>query len=268
VPRQGTKDGDELYATAVLAAALGAVVTPHDDGSRQSMFDLVITYPGGRKACAEVVSTRNRQTMAQAHAVNKLGYTKHQDLTRMWMVRFVEGARLKVILPDLPGLLAQFEQDRIDNVGYGDDEAVVAQLRALQLSSVWSYEPTEKHPPGFYLYPAATGAWVGDGDSIVRECDAFLTATPDVASKLALSGMTERHAVVLVTVDWLGPLSAIESGAMPKIAPILPDGVDCLWLVALEGSSNRAIYWMEGTWREFLLSAANLDAVGLRRSAQ
>ena len=127
------------------------------------------------------------------------------------------------------------------------------------MARCWSHPPTQLHPPGFYLNARATAAFVGDGDDAVRACDEFLAVTTDVPAKLLASGMTERHAVVLVTVDWLGPFSSIEGGVLPKIAPTLPNGVDCLWMVTLKSPPIRAIYWLgDGVWRETVLLQEHL----------
>jgi hypothetical protein len=106
----------------------------------------------------------------------------------------------------------------------------------------WAQSPTQRYPPGFYLNQLPSSVYAPDGDDAMRACDGFWAVIPDVPGKLLASGMTERHAVVVVTVDWLGPFSSIVDGALPKIAPTLPDGVDCLWIVTLKSPPIRAIY--------------------------
>src|SRR2546430_16426217 len=104
-----------------------------------------------------------------------------------------------------------------------------------------------------------TAAFIGDGDSVVRACDEFWAYIQDVPAKLLASDMTERH---VVTVDWLGPFGSIESGATPQIAPTLPHGVDCLWMVTLKSPPIRAIYWRgEGMWRDVVLHQDHLAAL-------
>jgi hypothetical protein len=96
----------------------------------------------------------------------------------------------------------------------------------------------------------------------VQACDEFLAVTPDVAGKLLASGLPERHVVVAVTVDWLGPFSSIEAGALPKTAPALPEGVDCLWMVTLKQPPVRAIYWLgDRVWRDIVLAQEQLMAL-------
>jgi len=126
-------------------------------------------------------------------------------------------------------------------------------------------DATVGHPPGFYLWPVTKGAaWPGDGDAIVRECDQFLSTVPDVSAKLAASGLSERHAVVVVTVDWFQLFASVEYGALPAIPPSLPEGVDCLWLITLKSPPIRAAYWLgDRTWRGTTLTADHLGMAEL-----
>ena len=75
VEQLSIKAGDELLARVLLHHVLGAVVTQHDDGSAPSMYDLDVAYPDGRRAAAEVVSTRDAQAMSLAAATPDLGWS-------------------------------------------------------------------------------------------------------------------------------------------------------------------------------------------------
>ena len=80
------KAGDELLARVLLQHVLGAVVTQHDDGSAPSMYDLDVAYPDGRRAAAEVVSTRDARAMSLAAATQREIYTDVAALTSTWFV--------------------------------------------------------------------------------------------------------------------------------------------------------------------------------------
>jgi hypothetical protein len=260
--RPQTKHGDELLARAVMRAVLGVPVERHDDQTRRGMYDLAVSYPDGRRAAAEVVSTRDRRALELSAAAGKLGYVRRPELTRKWIVLVDPGARLKQLARVVPAHLAQLEQDGIHRLRRTFRDPWPAGLRTLGVVSCVSMPPTRKHPPGFYLNPYPTAAWSPPGDEVVRACDEFLAVTPDIAAKLLASGLTERHAVVVVTVDWLGPLISIEDGAMPTAAPTLPGGVDCLWMVTLRTPPIRAIFWLgDGVWRDIVLTQHQLDAL-------
>jgi hypothetical protein len=161
----------------------------------------------------------------------------------MWVALVDPGAPLEELARAASDLLAQLEQDGVEQLRTFRDPSP-PELRSLGVTRRWSQSPTQLYPPGFYFNPLPTGALVGDGDDAVRACDEFWAVTPDVPAKLLASGMTEPDAVVAVTVDWLGPFSSIAAGALPKIAPTLPNGVDCLWMVTLKLPPIRAIYWL------------------------
>jgi len=258
VNRLETKHGDELLARLMMRAVLGTQVIQHDDQSRLAMCDLMVNYPDGRRAAAEVVSTRDREAIGLWAATRKVGYVPRPELTKMWVILVAPGARLKALKRAAPDLLAQLERDSIEQLRTFRDPWP-PELRSLGVARCWSQSPPQPYPPGFYLNPLPTGASVPDGDDAVRACDEFLAVTPDVPAKLLASGMTQRHAVVLVTVDWLGPFSSIMNGALPKIAPTLPNGVDCLWMVTFKSPPIRAIYWLgDGVWRDTVLLQEHL----------
>src|SRR5262249_41112338 len=159
-----------------------------------SMYDLTVHYPDGRRAAAEVVSTRDNRAMAQFVAARNRGYTRDARLARSWRVRVDEGARLKRVAAGIVPLLQRLERDGVDYVRRGASLQYDDDLGLARVDSCWSFDPTVKHSPGFYLWPVTKGAWVGEGEDIVRECDQFLPTVPDVPAKLVASGLSERHA--------------------------------------------------------------------------
>lgn len=259
--RAVTKHGDEALARMVLSTALGVRVEQHDDGSRPSMFDLLITYPDGRRAAAEVVSTRDPHALGLAAAIHKRGYTPCPELARTWMVWVTPQARIKDLARVAPAHLAQLERDGVDRLPRDWHPAWPAELRSLGAASCRSSPPTRDRPAGFHLVQYPSGVWSPPGDVVVQEADKFLAATHDVSAKLLASGLTERHAVLVVTVDQLGPFVAIKDGALPARSPTLPNGVDCLWMITMSMPPIRAVYWLgDGEWHNIVLTQAELDS--------
>jgi len=259
IRQASSKDSDEQLAGLLLSVVLGVQVRQHDDGSRPSMYDLDLTHSDGRQGAAEVVSTRDRHEIAQLAAATKLGYIWDPHLTRFWWVQVDERANLKRIRPSVGRFLLSLEQQGIDRVPRNSWGNLRERLTEISVEQCWSREPTERHPPGFYLMPGPKGAWGGDGEKIVREADDFMSTVPDVAAKLSASGASERHAVVVVTVDRFEFFVALESGQVPTTPPKLPAGVDCLWLVTLKTPPLQAVYWMgDGPWAGLSLTAEQL----------
>jgi hypothetical protein len=66
--------------------------------------------------------------------------------------------------------------------------------------------------------------------------------------------------VVIVTVDRFEFFVALENGHVPTTSPVLPDGIDCLWLVTLKAPPLQAVYWTgDGPWAGVSLTAEQLD---------
>jgi hypothetical protein len=159
--------------------------------------------------------------------------------------------------PYVPPLLRQLESQGIEKVADSDHGDVRLILKKLGIESCSSTQPTAKHPPGFYLMPNVLTAWVGSGDDVVQFCESFLT--DDVGSSKAdklrrAETADERHVVIILTADQLGPHTAVDTGELPTHPPDLPQGVDWLWVIASKSPPVRAVYWSPaGQWSETLV---------------
>jgi hypothetical protein len=252
-----TKDADEELGRRVIQLALRVPVIQHDDRGGTSEYDLKILYPGGRAGAAEVVSTRDQARMSLTTAAGKRGYTRCSELTRLWIVEAFLGTNIRENAKGIRALLIQLEQAGADRLTRADRHPLTTIMLDLGIGSCWSSAPTSKHPPGFYVTPDASAAWVGDGESARKFCEEFLAdeKQADVLAKLRRAEADERHAVIILTADELGPFTAIDSGALPTSAPILPPEVDWLWTVALHSLPARAVFWRpDGPWSEVVMT--------------
>lgn len=244
------KARDELLARVLLQHVLGAIVTQHDDGSAPSMYDLDVAYPDGRLAAAEVVSTRDAQAMSLAAATQREVYTDVAALTLTWFVTMRPEAHVRTLRRRLPAVLTDLERCGVSHVAYRSFESHQMGLADLGVAACSSTSASQRRP-GFYLLSDWRSEWGGEGDDIVRRCDAFIQSVPDVTQKLLASRRPERHIVIVVTPDWVGPFGGIQHGPLPGMAPTLPDGINGVWLVTLRESPIRALYWRDGdVWRE------------------
>ncbi len=242
-----TKDADEELAQLFLASVLHVPVTVHDRRSGHSTYDLEIRYPDRRHGAAEVVSTRAKKQAAQLGAVHRAGYTADRRLRHTWIARVPPDTVISRVLPVLPEFLAELERAGITGLSrnrYHGPE-MHERLRSLHISSCLAYPPTAGHQPGFYVYPEATGTWVGDGEEIRLFCEEFLSdaAQADVLGKLAGSGADERHAVVIATHGQLGLHTAVDLRLTPSQAPDLDRCVGWLWVIASQNLPVRGCYW-------------------------
>ncbi len=252
-----TKDTDEALATRVIQLALHVPVIQHDDRAGTSEYDLKILYPGGRTGAAEVVSTRDQARMSLTTAAGKRSYTPCGELTRLWIVSAFPGTNIRKNAKGMRALLVQIEQAKADRLTRSDRHPLTTVMLDLGIGSCWSSAPTPKHPAGFYVTPDALAAWVGDGESARKFCEEFLAdeKQADVLAKLRRAEADERHAVVILTADVLGPFTAIDGGALPTSAPVLPPEVDWLWAVAAHSLPARAVFWRPGgPWSEVVMT--------------
>lgn len=252
-----TKDADEELATRVIQLALHVPVIQHDDRAGTSEYDLKILYPGGRTGAAEVISTRDQARMSLTSAAGKRGYAWCSELTRLWIVSAFPGTNIHKNAKGIRALLAQLERAKANRLSRADRHPLTTIMLDLGIGSCWSATPTPKHPPGFSVTLDAFGAWVGDGGSVRKFCEEFLAdeKQADVLAKLRQAEADERHAVIILTADELGPLTAIDDGALPTSAPALPPEVDWLWVVASHSLPARTVFWRPGgPWSEIVMT--------------
>lgn len=173
-------------------------------------------------------------------------------------VMVADEANLRRVQPEIGPLLADLEQRGLDRLrlGYGD---LRERARSISVESCWSFEANGQRPPGYRLVLRPKGAFEGDSERIVREIDRFLPTVPDVAAKLRTSGLPETHAVVVVTPDRFDLFVTLDSEQMPVTAPLLPEGVDGLWLLAFKSAPMRAVYWLGDGWRRVTLTDDHLS---------
>jgi hypothetical protein len=192
------------------------------------------------------VSTCTQEHAAQLTAVRRAGYTVDRRLTHSWIARVPPETMISRVRPVLPEFLKELEQNGITDLSNYRDHGpgLRERLRRLHVSSCLAYEPTDGHPPGFYVYPEATACWVGDGEEIPRFCEEFFCdpAQSDVVAKLA-AGTDERHAVVIATSDQFGLHTAVDVGPTPSQPPHLDASADWLWVIASQAPPIRGCYW-------------------------
>jgi hypothetical protein len=250
---RSTKDADEELACLVLGAVLDTRVKRVDKSPLQGHHDLEIYYSDDRLGAGEVVSTRDPIWMKLVDAFSGRGYTKCAELTRLWFVVVKPKTSLKKMQSHVPSLLDRLESQRIDKVsssGHGDIQDM---LKRLGIDFCSSSQPTAKHPPGFYLMPNARAAWVGNGENVRQFCEDFLADKPgrSKVDKLRRAKADERHLVIILTMDQVGPHTAVDTGELPVNPPDLPQGIDWLWVIASKSTPIRTIYWNPVTqWSE------------------
>lgn len=251
-----TKHQDEALARLVLSRVLDTRVECVDKGPVQGHHDLEIYYPNERLGAGEVVSTRDPKWRKLLDAIFRRGYTECSDLGRLWLVTVRKTTRLNRMQAQVPSLLRQLEGRGIAKISRGSHGDMQVKLKEMGIASCFSSPPTAKHPPGFYLLTDGLGGWVGDGESVRRFCEDFLAGPgKSKVEKLRRAIADERHAVIILTMDEVGPHTAVDTGELPTNPPNLPSGVDWLWVIASDTMPIRTIYSNpSGQWSDVVLS--------------
>ncbi len=226
-----------------------------DKDGRQGAYDLRFVIDG-RSVAVEVKRLVNQQFRRATAAADQAGYTLDDRMTRSWHAWLEFSASWKAVRAEIPALLVELEE--IDWQGRRPRETQVGRpivhdsLARLGVVNVFSFDPTEKHPPGFYLMPSPWGGGVPGIDTL----PAFVArklASQDVGKllqQLAAADADERHAFLFVGWEHMEHicLSRAEQVDLPDTDPALPPPIDGVWLASTEAGS-RLIAWLpDGGW--------------------
>lgn len=167
---------------------------------------------------------------------SKTGYVTCPDLSRSWTVDLDHTANWKQARLTLPHLLTELED--LGWPGGGDFwrlRSVASGLRVrieeLGVESAWPIAPTEMHPPGFYLMPAAWGGGVPGIDTLPEFVEQQLASESmsKLRRQLAAADTEERHAFFVVGWEHMIISHLTDaSEALPTSAPNLVEGIDAV----------------------------------------
>jgi hypothetical protein len=255
---------EEEWAAQMIAAALGAEVEQHDDGSRDAMHDLDIVYDDGARAAVEVTAAADGESIELWNLMNGGGRWVEADLTGGWMVSLVPGARANRLRKELPALLRLLEESAVEEARVGTSRITsYAAAMAASLGIAHLQRSNTEFPGSIYitldLPMERTGGFVADtGDALAPWVSHFLEseARRDVRHKLWSSGADERHAFLLLPgfaeADFgVTDLLMRDRAPLPEIPPALPREVTHVWVVST-WSSGSGMRWAPGDrWSHF-----------------
>ena len=239
-------------ARQCIEATLGVTAELWDAGGRQGACD-VRYVTGSRVVVVEVKRVVDSAFRAASAAADSAGYTRDGRLRSVWHVYVDHGHRMKPVRSRAGELLAPLDAMRWNGAGRRFHELrIIApeihrELDRLGVRHVFALEPTEKHPPGFYVMPNMLSYWVPDVDDLPAIASRVLA--DDLAEKLrdqlARAEADERHAFLFFGAfenAAAGPLR--EPGdTLPSAAPTLPAPIDGLWITSDERGA-RVIAWL------------------------
>ncbi|MFC5290941.1 hypothetical protein ACFPM7_28155 [Actinokineospora guangxiensis] len=241
----------EEEARARVEAFLGVPVVQHDDQTAPSMPDLRIEYTDRDRGAVEVVRDAQPQAVELSNAIGANGYREDvPGVARIWTAQLHPQARVRRVWAQLPALLAELERLGLRELTGSPFHFNPLEYQLFQMG-VEHVLGGDGPTSAIALCGAVGVAWDGSYDFLGQWASTVLQENADVASKLSRSGFAERHAYIYATVagdmtayralmDKPLPGSAEVVGGLPASDPVLPDGVDALWLSGL----GRTIVWL------------------------
>jgi hypothetical protein len=255
---------DEVRAKTLIAASLGREVHHHDDGSRDSMYDLRIGPVDQPSVAIEVIGavnplfTRTWNAGAAQGPVKKLGKTD-------WLLFLADGVAPEPLRRRLGGLVRRMEAARWHGQEGRHDLSVHRKDKLAQdlvAAGIVATYCTDREGSGIVRFgqdgdggsPDHSGATVGPWISEFLHHE----DREDVLGKLAASGAAERHVFVHVAfkgapfATWNYLAGPIER--LPASEPNLPPVVDQVWIwsgLSAQDRPARGIRWTGSSWATF-----------------
>lgn len=240
---------EEIRARELLSRALGAHVSSHDDGSRDSMYDLSIHLPGGDEP-VEVVTVQNPGYIRFSDALNRRERRLPAPVLRhQWMAGLRHSARVKNLDKVLVGELSKLEEKHELTGGFVPVPDVLARHGVYYLS-------VGDYAAGEVLF--GEEGWSVPPEKCPRVLHDFVERTlarePDVVAKLLSVPSGRRHAFIWLGLEANEPASGFlaRRGEWPDLASGALDvdpGVTDVWVVSFEANA-RFMHWTEGVWTD------------------
>lgn len=256
--------GEEIWAAQMIEAAVVAPVTHHDDGSAPGLFDLRIDYPNRQAAAVEVTACVDSDSLELWKLINPPSERWIDDaLDGGWMVSVLPTARANRLRRELPPLLRQMESAGSAHFRsrlWTEDE-LDQPLRSLGITAL--HQGQTDFPGSIYVtieQPLERmGGWVADhGEALSRWAGVFLREPQqrDVLTKLGRSGLSERHAFVIVTGFPAADFDVTEllmrnDAPLPEAPPELPAEVTHFWVVSTWASGTGMRWSPDAQWQRF-----------------
>lgn len=207
----------------------------------------------GRTVIVEVKRIVDSNYMSLSKASSVRGYTRDARLNRLWTVALDWDGSIKRTAQSLVEFLMKLESAQLWH-GFRDaifnfDRGLYAVAKRYKISHVCSMEPTEKHPPGYYLKSAAWGGCAPVTSSLAEFAEDRLRSEKLAKLRTQLSRnlvtADERQAFLIVCLTDLMhmPLTSDADGELPEVVPSLPDPIDAVWLVS-DRANARIVAWL------------------------
>lgn len=245
---------EKWVATCIEQALPGVSVSLHDDGSRDSMYDLDLSRGGHRFGACEVTAAADSTTIEFWSVLNRTdGRWIDPLLQGGWALTVDPAAKVKDLKRDLPSVLRSLE-------GNPNDPAAQAKLKSLGIQD--ACQGGTSFPGSIYVMPwqdtSRTGGVVSENaNGVVNWFNGWVSTDEQMhnVEKLRRSGAAEKHLAVVLPAFTPAPFEAVDplmrdDVLAPDIAPRLPDGITHVWVMST-WTVGVGFRWDSTAWEPF-----------------
>lgn len=245
---------EEVVAARFLEEFYGVPVEVHDDGSRDSMFDLQADLPDGSTLAVEVVRLVKGQWMALWNTGPAKGPFEI-NVKGGWQVGIEDHGRVKDVLARLPEFIKEMESNGTTSFHSGSSFMMRSLYKQSKSLGIYSVRQASWLESGLVSVQMTGKAFTfnDEGLGVADWLTKYLNSEEikDVRFKLGQSSAERREVFVWVgftfkepqvEVYLRGPLKSFPDGEIR-----MPEEVTGVWLVGHPG--NGAVKF-DGTWHK------------------
>lgn len=247
--------GAEKWVAECIERALpGVTVSLHDDGTRNSMYDLNLARDGAVFGACEVTAAADQQCIEFWNVLNKNnGRWQEPTIQGGWGLEVEPSAKVRDLKRRLPTLLRTLESSPDDIDAHQD-------LKALGVK--FAHRGGTDFPGSIYVVPwqdpsRMGGAVPENANGVVRWLSSWISAPEQLhnVEKVRQSGAAEGHLAVLLPAFAAAPFGAIDAlmrdgVAEPDVVPQLPSGITHVWVMST-WNSGAIFHWDSRAWKSF-----------------
>lgn len=249
---------EEEFARLVISKELGRSVEHHDDGSRDSMFDLRVGPQEAPEVAIECTGAVNQKFVESWKAGPDKGSFVLDGIENDWIVETRVGAKIKLVMAEIESLLKRLEAAKIFHLNelwrHRDHKELMDDLERVGITAAHRVDRSDPTGKVNLMLPGIGGAVDDNGTQVAGWVSEFLNdeQRADNLYKLKMSGAPECH--IFIPIRFSGAPFAVESyftgdlEKLPQDAPVLPSPVDCVWLCGLR---NKGVWWDGSEWKFF-----------------
>lgn len=245
---------EEVVAARFLEEAYGAPVEAHDDGSRDSMFDLKADLPSGNTLAVEVVRLVKGQWMALWNTGPANGPFE-VNVKGGWQVGIEDHGRVKDVLACLPEFIKEMESNGTNSFHSRSSFMMRSLYKQSKSLGIYAVRQASWLESGLVSIQMTGKAFTfnDEGIGVADWLSKYLNSeeTKDVRFKLGQSGAGQREVFVWVGFTFMepqvevylrGPLSNFPEGEVQ-----MPEEITGVWLI---GHPTKGGVKFDGLWHK------------------